>query len=69
MVDVRVHKALPVSVLGHPQDLGGQRRERRDGEVHVVPGGHGEQRGDLGTRRRGGAEVRLRTDETFHFTW
>lgn len=47
MVDVGVHKALLVSVLGHPQDLWGHSRERRDGDVHVVPCGHGQQGGDL----------------------
>lgn len=48
MVDIGVHKALLVSVLGHPQHLRGHCRKRRDGDVHVVPGWHGEQRGDLG---------------------
>lgn len=48
VVDVGVHKALLVSVLGHPQDLGGHIREGWDGDVHVVPGGHGKQGGDLG---------------------
>lgn len=43
MVDIWIHKALLVSVLGHPQDLGGNSRERWDGDVHVVPAGHGEQ--------------------------
>lgn len=50
MVDVGVHKALLVSVLGHPQDLGGHCRDRWDGDVHVVPGGHGKQGGDVGIR-------------------
>lgn len=74
VVDVGVHEALLVSVLGHPQDLGGHGGERWDGDVHVVPGGHGEQGGDLGAqavetsglwpraRSRGHAEVSLRTD-------
>lgn len=73
VVDVGVHKALLVSVLSHPQDLGGHGGERWDGDVHVVPGGHGEQGGDLGVqavetsglgpraRSRGRAEVSLRT--------
>lgn len=50
MVDVGVHKALFVSVLGHPQDLGGHGRDRWDSDVHVVPGGHREQGGDLDVR-------------------
>lgn len=74
VVDVGVHKAPLVSVLGHPQDLGGHGRERWDGDVHVVPGGHGEQGGDLGVQavetsglwsqahRRGHTEVSLRTE-------
>lgn len=40
MVDIRVHQSLLVSVLGHPQDLGGDGRERWDGDVHVVSRGH-----------------------------
>lgn len=39
-----------MSVLSHTQDLRGHSRERRDGDVHVVPGGHGEQGGDLGVQ-------------------
>ena len=50
-----------MSVLGHPQDLGGHGRQGWDGDVHVVPGGHGEQGGDLS---RGHTEVSLRTDGT-----
>lgn len=73
MVDVGVHQALLVSVLGNPQDLGGGGRERWDGNVHMVPGGHGEQGGDLCIRAleisilwpqvhsRGPTQVSLRT--------
>lgn len=50
MEDIGVHEALFVSVLSHTQDLRGHSRERRDGDVHVVPGGHGEQGGDLGVQ-------------------
>lgn len=64
-----------MSVLGHPQDLRCHGRERWDGDVHVVPSGHGEQGGDLGIQAvetcslqpraygRGRTEVSLRTDE------
>lgn len=76
MVDVWVHNALLVSVLGHPQDFGDHIRERWDGYVHVVPCGHGEQRGDLGIQAvetsslqpwphsRGHTMVSLRTEKT-----
>ena len=47
-----------MSVLGHPQDLGGHGRQWWDGDVHVVPGGHGEQAGDART------QLSLRTDGT-----
>lgn len=75
MVDVWVHKALLVSVLGHPQDFGGNGGERWDGDVHVVPGRHREQRGDLGVNvvetfslwAWVHSRVTLRTDDAFTF--
>lgn len=75
MVDIRVHKALFVSVLGHPQDLGGNGRERWDSDVHVVPGGHWEQWGDLGVHAVENFSLRpwlhsrvtLRTDDALTF--
>lgn len=82
MVDVGVHKALLVSVLSHPQDLGGHGRKRWDGDVHVVPGGHGEEGGDLDIQAvetqvlrpwapsRGHTEISLRTKKRFtKVTW
>lgn len=75
MIDVRVHEALLVSVLSHPQDLRCHGRERWDGDVHVVPSGHGEQGGDLSIQAvetcslqprahgRGHTEISLRTEE------
>lgn len=57
MVDVGVHEALLVPVFGHSQDLRGNRRESRDGDVHVAPGGHGQQRGDLGIKALVGSRL------------
>ena len=41
--DVGVHQPLLVPVLGHSQHLGRDRRQGWGGDVHVVPGGHGQE--------------------------
>lgn len=68
VVDAGVHQAIPVPVLGDPQDLWRHGGERRNGDVHVVPGWHVEQGGDSGSRaaalrpRGGHTEVSLRRE-------
>lgn len=43
MEDVWVHQSLLVTVLGYSQHLGRDGGQRWGGDVHVVPGGHGQE--------------------------